>query len=109
MMLFLIVLSVTMTAGIIAYFKGWLWLLVVVGTVAGYFSNLWLQIIFAICLVILYYWKRDNNDGDTARFFIMISVIVGLLIGNLIYYAPMMYINFNFQMDWKPSMDWFLR
>lgn len=111
MTLFLIVLSIAMVAGIIAQFKGWqhVWLLVVIGTVAGYFPNLWLQIIVVIGLVVLYYWKRSDNSGDAARLLMMISVIVGLVIGNLIYYVPMTHINFNFQMDWKPSVDWFFR
>lgn len=103
-----IVLSIVVL-GIIAYLKSWMdvWILLVIGGVAGYFLNPWIHAVMIILMVIYYYKKRSGNDGDTIRFFITAALIAGLLIGNLLYYLPMIQLDLSLNIHSSPN--WFIR
>lgn len=80
----------------------------IIGAVVGYFSQLWVSIVFAIIMGALLY--RSNNTGTSGVifFFYAMAFFLGMMLGNLVYLFSHLAVVLSLP-DLPDFKSWFIR
>jgi hypothetical protein len=96
---------------------------ILAGAAGGYFFTFITQA-FIVALGIFYYYRcqsnngfyydmcQNNNDGNVIRLVWVATTCIGLVVGDLIYYLPLIYSNISFNISFNQLhtiKSWFLR
>jgi len=85
----------------------WLLVLGVIGALIGYFTLVWLQVVFIVIVLAFLLKKPSGTVSDVIFLFYVAVIFVGMMFGNLVYFFP--YPEVLSSTDLPDLKSWFIR